>query len=335
MSAIVPPLDLIPKLPAKGVNKFATVFDKQIDRLVDQVMKVVQDSTKLPPNLKCNDPSIKQIKDQIAQIQKQIVTIQQLVPKIQTTVSTVKSLIAVAQGIKLTLTVAQLSNPITAPVFIASQLMLIQDAVLVNAITSLKSLSAIPATLPGKLAPLIPQLVAAAKIVGNACGNEEPPLDIPTISDNGDSSDGSGDSGNNGYDGYDGLGDSSNNSNNGYDGLGDSSNNSNNGYDGLGDRIDGIDDVAGYGDALKTEFYTKVNVSEEDLDFRSDTIEQLLSQQRDLLTSILEAPSKVHQTTAAPIGSLGKLGDYVVDNANKNMYGPKLENDSWGQPVKF
>lgn len=307
MSAIVPPLDLIPKLPAKGVNKFVGVFDKQIDRLVDQVMKVVHDSTKLPPNLKCNDPSIKQIKDQIAQIQKQIVTIQQLVPKIQTTVSTVKSLIAVAQGIKLTLTVAQLSNPITAPVFIASQLMLIQDAVLVNAITSLNSLSAIPATLPGKLAPLIPQLVAAANIVGNACGNEEPPLDIPTVSDNGDSDGGDGDS----------------------------SNNSNNGYDGLGDRIDGIDDVAGYGDALKTEFYTKVNVSEEDLDFRSDTIEQLLSQQRDLLSSILEAPSKVHQTTAAPAGSLGKLGDYVIDNANKNMYGPKLENDSWGQPVKF
>ena len=308
MSAIVPPLDLIPKLPANGVNKFVGVFDKQIDRLVDQVMKVVHDSTKLPPNLKCNDPSIKQIKDQIAQIQKQIVTIQQLVPKIQTAVSTVKSLIAVAQGIKLTLTVAQLSNPITAPVFIASQLMLIQDAVLVNAITSLKSLSAIPATLPGKLAPLIPQLVAAANIVGNACGNEEPPLDIPTISDNGDSGDGdSGDSGNNGT----------------------------NGYDGLGDRIDGIDDVAGYSDALKTEFYTKVNVSEEDLDFRSDTIEQLLSQQRDLLTSILEAPSKVHQTTAEPTGSLGKLGDYVVDNFNKNMYGPKLENDSWGQPVKF
>ena len=304
MSAIVPPLDLIPKLPAKGVNKFVGVFDKQIDRLVDQVMKVVHDSTKLPPNLKCNDPSIKQIKDQIAQIQKQIVTIQELVPKIQTAVSTVKSLIAVAQGIKLTLTVAQLSNPITAPVFIASQLMLIQDAVLVNAITSLTSLSAIPATLPGKLAPLIPQLVAAANIVGNACGNEEPPLDIPTISDNGD-------------------------------GDGDSNNNGNNGYDGLGDRIDGIDDVAGYGDALKTEFYTKVNVSEEDLDFRSDTIEQLLSQQRDLLTSILEAPSKVHQTTAEPTGSLGKLGDYVIDNFNKNMYGPKLENNSWGQPVKF
>ena len=310
MSAIVPPLDLVPKLPAKGVSKFVTVFDKQTDRLTDQVLKVVQDATKLPSNLKCNDPNISKIKNQIEQIQKQITTIQELVPKVQKVVTTVKSLISVAQSIKLALTAAQLSNPVTAPVFIASQLMLIQDAVLVNAITSLKSLSAIPATLPGKLAPLIPQLVAAANIVGNACGNEEPPLDIPTISDNGDSSDGNGDSG-------------------------DSGNNGNNGYDGLGDRIDGIDDVAGYGDALKTEFYTKVNVSEEDLDFRSDTIEQLLSQQRDLLTSILEAPSKVYQTTAKPIGSLGKLGDYVIDNVNKNMYGPKLENDSWGQPVKF
>jgi len=309
MSAIVPPLDLIPKLPAKGVNKFVGVFDKQIDRLVDQVMKVVIDSTKLPPNLKCNDPSIKKIKDQIAQIQKQIVTIQELVPKIQTAVSTVKSLIAVAQGIKLTLTAAQLANPITAPVFIASQLMLIQDAVLVNAITSLTSLSAIPATLPGKLAPLIPQLVAAANIVGNACGNEEPPINIPTVSDNGDSSgDGDGDG-----DGGDGE----------------------NSYDGLGDGIDGIDPPSGYNDMLSTEFYTKVNVSQEDLDFRSDTIEQLLSQQQELLSSILEAPSKVYFTEAEPTGSLGKLGDYVVDNVNKTMYGPKLENNSWGQPVKF
>ena len=181
--------------------------------------------------------------------------------------------------------------------------MLIQDAVLVNAITSLSSLATIPATLPAKLAPLIPQLISAANIVSNACGNEEPPLNIPIIADN------------------------SNNSDNG--------NSGNNGYDGFGDRIDGIDAVTGYNDALETEFYTKVNVSEEDLDFRSDTIEQLLSQQRDLLTSILEAPSKVHQTTAEPTGSLGKLGDYVVDNVNKNMYGPKLENDSWGQPVKF
>ena len=300
MSAIVPPLDLIPKLPAKGVNKFVTVFDKQTDRLTDQVLKVVQDATKLPSNLKCNDPNISKIKNQIEQIQKQITTIQELVPKVQKVVTTVKSLISVAQSIKLALTTAQLSNPITAPVFIASQLMLIQDAVLVNAITSLSSLATIPATLPAKLAPLIPQLISAANIVSNACGNEEPPLNIPIIADNSDNGD-----------------------------------NGDNGYDGFGDRIDGIDAVTGYNDALETEFYTKVNVSEDDLNFRSDTIEQLLSQQRELLSSILEAPSKVYQASGGPVNTLGKLGDYYINLDDQSIYGPKLENNSWGQPVKY
>jgi len=301
MSAIVPPLDLVPKLPAKGVSKFVTVFDKQTDRLTDQVLKVVQDATKLPSNLKCNDPNITQIKNQIEKIQKQITTIQELVPKVQKVVTTVKSLISVAQSIKLALTAAQLSNPVTAPVFIASQLMLIQDAVLVNAITSLSSLATIPATLPSKLAPLIPQLISAANIVSNACGNEEPPLNIPIINDAGNNGDGS----------------------------------SNNGYDGFGDRIDGIDAVTGYNDALQTEFYTKVNVSEDDLLFRSDTIEQLLSQQRELLSSILEAPSKVYQASGGPIDTLGKLGDYYINLDDQSIYGPKLENNSWGQPVKY
>ena len=303
MSAIVPPLDLVPKLPAKGVSKFVTVFDKQTDRLTDQVLKVVQDATKLPSNLKCNDPNISKIKNQIEQIQKQITTIQELVPKVQKVVTTVKSLISVAQSIKLALTAAQLSNPVTAPVFIASQLMLIQDAVLVNAITSLSSLATIPATLPAKLAPLIPQLISAANIVSNACGNEEPPLNIPIIADNSDNGD-NGDAGDNGYDGF-------------------------------GDRIDGIDAVTGYNDALETEFYTKVNVSEDDLNFRSDTIEQLLSQQRELLSSILEAPSKVYQASGGPVNTLGKLGDYYINLDDQSIYGPKLENNSWGQPVKY
>jgi hypothetical protein len=61
MSAIVPPLDFIPKLPAKAVDLTIKQIDTQTDKLLEQVTKTVQDSIKLPVNIKCDDPRIKKI----------------------------------------------------------------------------------------------------------------------------------------------------------------------------------------------------------------------------------------------------------------------------------
>ncbi len=178
MSAIVPPLDIIPKLPAKAVTLVIKQIDTQTDRLLDTVTKTVQDTVKLPVNIKCDDPRITQIKKQLADIQKQITTVQETIPKIQTTINTVRQLIGVAAGIKTALSVAQLANPVTAPLFIAQQLTAIQDATIVNAISSLSQFSSVPATLTSKLQTITTPLLGAIAKVSNVCNGDVETLTI-------------------------------------------------------------------------------------------------------------------------------------------------------------
>jgi hypothetical protein len=286
MSAIVPPLDIIPKLPAKAVTLVIKQIDTQTDRLLDTVTKTVQDTVKLPVNIKCDDPRITQIKKQLADIQKQITTVQETIPKIQTTINTVRQLIGVAAGIKTALSVAQLANPVTAPLFIAQQLTAIQDATIVNAISSLSQFSSVPATLTSKLQTITTPLLGAIAKVSNVCNGD---VETLTISQ---------------------------------DAL------SNDALTNIGLQT-GTD----YNDLVDTKFYNEENVSDDDLQHRSDTIQQLLEQQQNLLTSLQEAPSKVYQASGAPSNTLGKLGDYYINLDNQLIYGPKLRADDWGQPV--
>jgi len=275
MSAIVPPLDFIPKLPAKAVNLTIKQIDTQTDKLLEQVTKTVQDSIKLPVNIKCDDPRIKKIKKQLTDIQKQLTTVQENIPKIQKTVDTVKQVVGIAQGIKTAISIAQLSNPVTAPVFIAQQLTAIQDATIVNAIESLNQFATVPASLTSKLQTIVPPLLAAISKVSAVCNGDVANLEIPSSL--------------------------------------------------LPDTNTDTD----YNDLVATEFYNKKNVSQSDLDDRSDSIEQLLRQQRDLLTSLIEAPSKVYQNSGVPANDLGKIGDYYIDLDTQTIYGPKASLTQW------
>ena len=273
MSAIVPPLDFIPKLPAKAVNLTIKQIDKQTDKLLDQVTKTVQDSIKLPVNIKCDDPRIKKIKKQLTDIQKQLTTVQETIPKIQKTADTVKQIVGIAQGIKAAISIAQLSNPVTAPLFIAQQLTAIQDATIVNAIESLNQFANVPVSLTSKLQTIVPPLMSAISKVSAVCNGDVDNLEIPSSL------------------------------------LPDSDTN--------------------YNDLVATEFYNKKNVSQSDLDDRSDSIEQLLRQQQDLLTSLIEAPSKVYQNIGVPANDLGKVGDYYIDLDTQTIYGPKASLTQW------
>tara|TARA_R110000868_G_scaffold74972_10_gene216655 strand:- start:15029 stop:15880 length:852 start_codon:yes stop_codon:yes gene_type:complete len=283
MSAIVPPLDIIPKLPAKAVSLTIKQINKQTTKLMDSVNKTVADTVKLPVNIKCDDPRIKQIKTQLTNIQTQLTTVQNNIPKIQKTVNSIKSIVTLASGIKTTISIAQLSNPITAPLFIAQQLTAIQDATIVNAIESLNQFAAVPATLISKLQTIVPPLTSAISKVSAVCNGDVDNLKIPNS-----------------------LLPETNNINN--------INNDNN------------DD---YNDLVATEFYTKKNVSQSDLDGRSDLIELLVQQQQNLLTSLLEAPSEVYQDIGVPSSDLGKIGDYYIDLDTQTIYGPKASATEW------
>lgn len=284
MSAIVPPLDYIPKLPGKAVSEIMKQLDVQTNKLSEQVSKTVEASVKLPSNVHCDDPRVKKIKDQLTDVQKQITKVQETVPKIQQTIETVKQVVAVAQGIKTAITIAQLSNPITAGAFIAGQLTAIQDATIVNAIESLNQFSTIPGTLTSKLQTIVPPLTNAINKVSAVCNETNSDFELPSNL----------------------LGDSE---------LG-------------GDNSD-------YNDLVATKFYNEDNVSDSDLQDRSNSIESLLTQQRNLLTSLQEAPSKVYQAAGNPAGDVGKVGDYYIDIQSSKIYGPKPSINNWGQPVNL
>jgi DNA-binding protein YbaB len=283
MSSIVPPLDIIPKLPAKGVSLIIKEIDKQTDKLLESVSITVQNSIKLPSSVECNDPRVRQIKKQLQDVQAQITKIQETIPKIQTTINTVKTIVSTAATIKATISAIQLANPITAPLFIAQQLTALQDATIVNAIEALNQFSSVPTTISLKLATIVPPLLASIGKISNVCNGDVDNLEIPqSVIDN------------------------------------------------ISNTSENISNTSeDYNDLIDTEFYTELNVSDDDLENRSDIIEQLLEQQLNLLQSLQEAPSKVYQNQGPPDVSLGKIGDYYIDTNTQTVYGPKLTINSW------
>lgn len=278
MASIVPPLDFIPSLPGKGADFATNQLTTQLDRLTESVSDAIQNSNKLPKNCNCDDPRVKQVKEQLGNIQTQINTLQQNVPKIQQTINQVTKLVNVAQGVKSAITIAQLSNPVTAPLFIAQQLMAIQDATIVNAINSLKQFSTLPQQLTTRLQSLTPSLLSVVQKVSETCNGNVDELTLP-------------------------------------------------------DSITAQDITSDYNDSVQTEFYNELNVSEQDLQNRSQQIETLLQRQQNLLSSLLEAPSQVYRENGPPDSNLGKSGDYYVDLNTSNIYGPKLSDSDWGQPI--
>jgi len=288
MSAIVPPLDFIPKLPGKAVADVIRQLNSQTDRLTIQVNDAVQNSVKLPAGANCDDPRVTKIKDQLSEIQRQISRVQETIPKIQQTIDSVKQVVAVAQGIKTAVTIAQLSNPLTAPGFIAAQLTAIQDATIVNSIESLNQFSSIPETLSSKLATIVPPLTSAINKVSSICGDTDLEFSLPSTGDTD-----------------------------------------------LEFSLPSTFSTEDFNDLVPTEFYTDDNVSDSDLQDRSDSIETLLTQQRDLLTSLQEAPSQVYRDSGIPSGDVGKVGDYYIDTELSNIYGPKPSSNNWGQPVNL
>jgi hypothetical protein len=70
-----------------------------------------------------------------------------------------------------------------------------------------------------------------------------------------------------------------------------------------------------------------------DLTQRSNSIEQLVDQQQNLLTSLQEAPSQVYRGNGNPLPNLGKIGDYYLNTSNNVSYGPKISDNDWGTPI--
>jgi len=275
--SIIPPLDRLTKAPSFGVDKIQQQFNDLLDSVVDQANQTIKDSVKLPTNVKCDDPRVQNMKQNLENIQLSITKVQQNIPKIQSAVTAINTIVSTAQGINAAIAAAQLSNPLTAALFIAMQTQAIQNQLIVNAIEAVKPLQSLPTQIESKIITLIPVLTTAISKLNTVCGDSDVELSVPNISTE--------------------------------------------------------STVTDYNDLIQTQFYNESNVSENDLTQRSDSIEQLVEQQRNLLTSLQEAPSQVYKQEGNPPAELGKIGDYYLNTSNNVSYGPKISDTDWGNPL--
>jgi hypothetical protein len=78
-----------------------------------------------------------------------------------------------------------------------------------------------------------------------------------------------------------------------------------------------------------SNFYRKVNVSDEDLQQRFDAIQELIINQINVISNLNEAPSKVLYGAGVPASSIGQPGDYYIDTIDQTVYGPKSDSSNW------
>lgn len=289
--AVTPPLDRITKLPAQGVDIVQEQFNILLDDTLEKMKTVIQDVAKLPAGCDCDDPRVKKAKETLQSVQDNLQKVQENIPKVQTIITQVKTLIEIGVAVKNVIAIAQLSNPLTASLFIASISQQVQDELIANALQAIEPLQAVPQQALGKLQTLVPPLQQAIAKLVTSCNGEDLNIDFPVAR-------------------------------NGADGT--------NGGDGFGNQFPaGFD----YNSLLPSEFYRNVNVSNVDLDQRSDAIQQLIEQQQNLLTSLLESPSQVYKQNGPPPNDLGKAGDFYIDTQNNVPYGPKPSDTIWGSPL--
>jgi hypothetical protein len=86
--------------------------------------------------------------------------------------------------------------------------------------------------------------------------------------------------------------------------------------------------------AYPSDFYTTINVSQEDIDYRFNLIRDLLDQQVSVMNNLFEAPTKIYTDTTPPASTLGEINDYFINVATNKLYGPKTVN-GWGNPINL
>jgi uncharacterized protein YjgD (DUF1641 family) len=311
MSSIIPPFDGLPKIPVVAINKVQTKLDESIDSLVTDCNRFIKSVTKLPKDCNCEDPRIKRAKLQLEKLQQQFTVIQGAISKVQDTASKIKQVITLANTARNTILFIQLTNPVTAAAFIAQQSLMIQDTIIVNALQSLNAFGSVPVTALSKMSTLVPAILQSIQTIGQVCNGDVEGLKVDNailsnINRNPES-----------------------------ELVAKNNNNLNNQTQ---DKIVN-ETLTRLNDTLPTDFYADVNVSESDLIDRASVIQEytdqlnLVDTQLDLViklsNSIKEAPSEVIYGNGTPSPTVGKIGDYYIDNDSQLVYGPKLSMNNW------
>ena len=308
------------QIPAIAVKKIVPILTKQVSSIQNLMQKLSSSISNLPANVKCNDPNVKSSKDQLSKILKNIKKLKKLLKLISTILKILKVLAIIAAiGIVVALIIPAIPGVPTGPVAKLLQMFAVVLTNILGAIAVLKGI------LAGILAQINSMNTAAAAIatkLSSICNNEPIVVSaaIASILDNQVIDDGSGNQ-------------SIKSNSNLDDGSGDDSDGNMDMDDNMDDKIfDGtswvdlndLDDSA-YDDKYNSEFYNKRNVSNEDMDFRIESIIELLEKQQEVMINLIEAPSDILRGNGSPIESAGKINDFYINIDSGQVYGPKTD----------
>ena len=351
--AVTPPLDEIPKLPPKAVNIIMQQIQKLLDQIFDNLGNTLTEALKLPEDIKCDDPRVKAIKDKLKEIQALIGKLQDLIPIINKIVQGISIAIKVATAAKATIFL----TPVVGQAALMAELAMVQNHTIASAMTAIQQFRIIPSLLQQGVTDMALKLAQITNRIGQACPGEEIPVAAEVAGNLGavNAAFGGENVGPQGFGGSDWLLLQGNGSNGAPTGAPPNSTIPNSGET-FSDNVkdDGFGSIWMYrGDyynpagiswgsensrltdfELGTEFYSKYNVHDDDLNSYVESITKLARDQENLLASLKEAPAQSHQGSGPPNDELGKLGDYYIDTANNIMYGPKIES-TWPQGINY
>jgi hypothetical protein len=308
---LTPPLDIVPGLPAVAVSVLNKQAVQLIKKIGDKTSEALEDVIKLPDTCKCNDPRIPPIKEKLAEIQELISKIQEIISVIQKIQKALNIAIQIANAAKAAL----LLVPVVGQGVLLSELMIMQNMTVANAMQAVKGLDLLPVLMSSGMDVINKQVSQITIGLSGVCPN-----DTFAVSDEVQQKINETDFGDTIP--IDGAG--------GIQGPTGATGGYNNPYGiSWGSAESRKDDYT-----LGTEFYTDVNVSDDDLQQYTKAVDELVKNQQDLLTSLQEAPAQSYNGTRPPDPKLGKSGDYYIDTAAKKMYGPKNIN-GWPAPVNY
>ena len=271
------------QIPSQIVQQIILLLSKQIDAISNLAEKTSTDCLNLAHNVKCSDPTVKQIKGQLADLQRLIDQLNIIINRTSDIISIINTVATTAFVLKIIqLAIPAVPGVPTGPI---TELINIFTKLIDNAKSSINSLKGILANIKSQFNRINSLIANSINTIGSICNNESFTVtsEVASIINNASSI--------------------------------------------IGNATSNINDQ------YPTEFYTNINVSDDDINLRFNTISELLENQLDVMTNLVEAPSKVYQASGVPENNLGKLGDYYINLDNQSIYGPKAQADDWGQPV--
>lgn len=341
---ITPPLDKIPAIPGQLMQGLVKQVNVQLDKAFAKLDTLLDEVAVLPDNCTCDDPRIAEIEKKLNEVLELVNKLKdEILPVVQDVITTVNTLVKVATAIKAAIFLI----PVTGVAALQAELMMVQNATITNAIKSVEQLNILPDILSQGVGIMSSKLAIVINSLSGICTDKDfevsdevkQAIDSTTY----DNTPGTGKNAGGGdgnwrlVDGNGNLGSPIGvppNPNSPYTDTAGSTWI----WQGILDPGTGIAWGSGQSrnaDAtLGTEFYNELNVSSDDITSYIDNINNIVSDQQNLLASLQEAPAQSYTGTGTPSAPLGKLGDYYIDTTNKVMYGPK-ESSGWPAGVNY